>query len=370
MAGIRKRTWKNKSGKHYCYEINWLVGDKQYRKSGFPSLIEAQIALKDVVTDCSTDITLANLSKEYLTRHCALNCKHSTITLYESYMKNIEPLLRLKAKDITKRHIENLVINLKTNGMVNKSINGIVTFVQAMLNYAVDNGFLSQNPILKFKKLPQVKPPIHFLNEKQIEVFLELSKDLPVVYTVFFHTAVLTGMRRGELLALEWPDIDFKHARISVSKQIYRGVTQTTKTGKNRFVDIPDSLKTMLKEYKQSEKVLYKYVFHNAEGKPLHPWNMESTYFKPLLKMCNLYLDENNQIDMLKFHDLRHTYASYLLSKGVPVKYVQEQLGHATARMTLDTYASVMPSVKFGALELLDKMKNNEQFEHDLNTKK
>ena len=69
MAGIRKRTWKNKSGKHTSYEITWVVGGKQYRKSGYPTMIDAQIALKDVVTDCSTDITLRRLSTEYLERH-------------------------------------------------------------------------------------------------------------------------------------------------------------------------------------------------------------------------------------------------------------------------------------------------------------
>ena len=94
---------------------------------------------------------------------------------------------------------------------------------------------------------------------------------------------------------------------------------------------------------------------------------MEETYFKPLLKLCNNILDDDNKIELFKFHDLRHTYATYLLSKGIPVKYVQEQLGHSTARMTLDTYASVMPSVKFGAMDLLDGIQNTE-IEHKLNT--
>ena len=367
MAGIRKRTWKNKSGKHTSYEITWVSGGKQYRKSGYESLIDAQIALKDVVTDCSTDITLRKLSQEYLERHCALNCKHSTITLYESYLKTLEPILKLRARDITKRHIENIVLDLKSRDISNKTINGIVTFVQAMLNYAVDNNFLSNNPVAKFKKLPQVKPPMHFLNEKQQNVFLEQAKTCPEMYYAFFYTALKTGMRRGELLALEWTDIDFKNAKIWINKQIYRGVTQTTKTGKERYVDMPQSLIDVLKAHKQNG-VLSKYVFH-TNGKPLHPYNMEETHFKPLLKRCNTVLDEENQIIKLRFHDLRHSFASYLLSNGVNIKYVQERLGHATARMTLDVYHSVMPSVKFGALELLDKIENNEQIEHKLSTK-
>ncbi len=83
---------------------------------------------------------------------------------------------------------------------------------------------------------------------------------------------------------------------------------------------------------------------------------MESVYFHPLIEKCNKVLDEENHIKKIRFHDLRHTYATYLLSKGIPVKYVQDQLGHSTAKMTLDTYASVMPTVKFGAIDLLNSI--------------
>lgn len=360
MAGISKKSWSTKTGIKYYYEITYYENGKQKKKGGFKTKLDAQLALKDVVTEKNTEITLRKLSQEYLDRHCALNCKHSTVTLYESYKKTIEPLLRIKAKDITRRDIENLILNLKNKNMCNKSINGIVTFIQAMLNYAVDNELLSSNPIARFKKLPQVKPTIHFLNEKQITVFLQQAKLCPVVYNVFFNTALFTGMRRGELLALEWSDIDFKRSKIRVNKQIYRGITQTTKTGKERVIDVSDTLLNLLKEYKQ-QGVLSKYVFH-TNGKPLHPWNMEETYFKPLLKRCNNILDEENQITKLKFHDLRHTYATYLLSKNIPIKYIQHQLGHSTARMTLDTYASVLPTIKNDAMDILNSLcYNNEK---------
>lgn len=357
MAGINKKSWRTKSGIKYYYEITYYENGKQRKKGGYKSKLDAQIALKDVVTEKNTEITLRKLSQEYLQRHCALNCKQSTVSLYESYLRTIDNLLRVKAKDITKRHIENLILELKNRDMCNKSINGIVTFIQAMLNYALDNELLSSNPIARFKKLPQAKPPISFLNEIQQKVFLEQAKTFPQTYYAFFYTALKTGMRRGELLALEWSDIDFKNNKISVNKQIYRGITQTTKTSKIRYVDMADSLKNVLIEHKQ-QGVLSKYVFH-YNGKPLHPYNMEETYFKPLLKQCNQFLDEENQIIKLRFHDLRHSYATYLLSKSIPVKYVQEQLGHASCKMTLDVYNSVMPSAKFGALDLLDSIEKN-----------
>lgn len=364
MAKIRKRTWVNKSGKHTCYEITYVIDGKQYRKGGYKTLLDAQIDLPNVIVDDSSNTKFGTIADSYLNRHCELNCKKSTKDLYENYIEvHLQDFKRKIAKEICKRDFENLVLNLKQKGLSNKTINDIVSLVISIMNYGVDIGYLKTNPVPKFKTLPRIKPDLTFLDEIQQKVFLEQAKDCPEMYYAFFYTALKTGMRRGELLALEWSDIDFKNAKIWINKQIYRGITQTTKTGKERYVDMPESLIKVLKEHKQ-QGVLSKYVFH-TNGKPLHPYNMEDTYFRPLLKRCNKVLSEENQIQKLRFHDLRHSFATYLLSRGVPVKYVQERLGHSTARMTLDTYAKVMPSVKFGALELLDNIENMPQIEHE-----
>lgn len=364
MAKIRKRVWHNKSGKHTCYEISYVIDGKQYRKGGYETLLDAQVDLPNVIVDTNNNTKFGVISDSYLNRHCELNCKKSTKDLYKNYINvHLQDFKRKIAKEINKRDFENLVLTLKTKGLSNKTINDIVSLVISIMNYGVDLGYLKTNPVPKFKTLPRVKPELNFLDETQQKVFLEQAKQCPEMYYAFFYTALKTGLRRGELLALEWTDIDFKNSKIWVNKQIYRGVTQTTKTGKERYIDMPESLIQVLKEHKR-QGVLSKYVFH-TKGKPLHPYNMEETYFKPLLKRCNEVLSEENQIHKLRFHDLRHSFASYLLSRGVPVKYVQERLGHSTARMTLDTYAKVMPSVKFGALELLDKIENMPQIEHE-----
>ena len=71
----------------------------------------------------------------------------------------------------------------------------------------------------------------------------------------------------------------------------------------------------------------------------------------------------------IRLHDLRHTYATYLLSKGVPIKYVQEKLGHSSAKMTLDVYAKYLPSVKFEAMNILNNLHKKDHTEHKQNTK-
>ena len=368
MAGIRKRTWKNKSGVHTCYEITFVVDGKLYRKSGYKSKTDAQIDMKNIVVDINTDISFGLLAEDYISRHCEINCKPSTKLLYKSYLKcNLKDLRGKLARDIKRRDIETVVLKMKQKGLINRSINERVSFVKAVLNYGVEHEFLSANPITKFKKLPNVKPPIHFLTELQILTFLDLAKKFTPRYYAFFATAVYTGMRRGELIALEWSDIDFKNNRIKVNKQIYKGVKLPTKTNRERIIDIPDTLIEILKEHKKQDNISCKLVFHN-NGEPIFPYTMTKIYFHPLIKKCNEVLDEENQIEKIRFHDLRHTYATYLLSNGIPVKYVQNQLGHTTAKMTLDTYAGVMPTVKFGALELLNNIQNRNKIEHDLST--
>ena len=87
-----------------------------------------------------------------------------------------------------------------------------------------------------------------------------------------------------------------------------------------------------------------------------------------MIKLTKVEFLDFQKIKKIRFHDLRHTYATYLLSNGIPVKYVQNQLGHTTAKMTLDTYAGVILTVKFGALELLNNIQNINKIEHDLST--
>ena len=283
MAKIRKRVWKNKSGKHTCYEITYVVEGKQYRKSGYKSLLDAQVDLPNVIKDTSSNVRLEVIIEDYKKRHCELLCKPSTQELYNNYVKvHLEYFKRKIAKEVRKRDIENLIIELKSKGITNKTINGVMTFVQAVFNYGVEAGYLSVNPVGKIKKLPQVKPEIKILNEVQMEMFLTLAESFTPRFYAFFATALFTGMRRGELLALEWSDVDFRRKRITVNKQYYKGQKTTTKTNKERNIDIPDNLIEILRRHKLENNVLSKLVFHNLSGGVIHPYYMEEKHFHPL----------------------------------------------------------------------------------------
>jgi len=376
MAGIRKRTWTTKSGvKKSCWEINYCLNGKAYRKSGYKTRAEAQEAMPDVTKQFDSTIPFEKLAKDYLERHCEVHCKESTKDLYSAYLKvNLKKIKNEKLKNLTTREINGLILDWKREGLANKTINNMLVFIQAVFNYGINNDLISSNPCDKIKKLPLEKKEMFFLNENEVRLFLQKAKEMSPDYYALFYTAIFTGMRRGELLALEWSDINFSEKKININKQLYRKKITSTKTSKStRQISISDGLVEVLKQHKKDSVLLSKIVFCNHEGSYIHPFNMSERYFKPVLKEISKELDKQqivNNLKKIRFHDLRHTYASMLLSKNVPIKYVQNQLGHSSCKVTLDTYAHVMPSVNERAINVLDEINQNKnEIEHNLSIK-
>ncbi|MCP4632157.1 MAG: site-specific integrase [candidate division Zixibacteria bacterium] len=156
-------------------------------------------------------------------------------------------------------------------------------------------------------------------------------------------------MRRGELLALKWSDIDWNSSHIIVRRSLYRGqvITPKSKYSYRRIVMSPMLNKT-LEEHRlfvpQSE---FDLVFCRDDGKPLCPHSLVKRKFFPTLTRAGLR--------RIRFHDLRHTYASLLIAQGENIKFIQNQLGHSSAMTTLDRYGHLMPNAHNEAAEKLDQ---------------
>jgi integrase len=320
-----------------------------------------------VVFEVSSDIKFASLVNLFLTRHCPLNCKESTTDLYDRMIETrFQQFMNKEARNITPKEVENLIFSLKATGLSHLTINKTIQLLRTIYNYAIDSEILSKNPVLKKYRLPEEKKDFEVLDEEQIQQFLDCAKQKNIKTYAMMATFLKTGIRRGELLALEWSDIDFKNQIIKVNKQIYRNKKVPTKNNKHRTLDMPTNLIKILQEYKKEQQVLSKIVFCDLEGGYMNPAVLERHYFRATLKAFN---NESPQEVKIRLHDLRHTYATYLLSKGVPIKYVQEKLGHSSAKMTLDVYAKYLPSVKFEALNILNNLHKKDldrtQTEHE-----
>jgi integrase len=167
--------------------------------------------------------------------------------------------------------------------------------------------------------------------------------------------ALRTGLRQGEILALEWGDIDSHGGFIEVRRTNYLGHIGTPKNGKTRRVDMSDGLREALAHHKQvlaaealaAGKSMAEWVFPNEGGKPFWAPNLRKR-FDTCLRKAGLR--------RVPFHALRHSYASALIALGEPLAYVQAQLGHASIAQTVDTYGHMIEGANRKALNRLDDL--------------
>ena len=214
-------------------------------------------------------------------------------------------------------------------------------------------------------------------NDKKVKPFTleEQKRFLKAIeghrYEVLFLVALYTGLRKGEILALTWNDIDFIKNTVTVSKTAGRVIditkdsrskeyikVGTPKTAKgNRVVPLPDFLVKRLKQYKlfkkeESLKIGIQFkesnnLFTAKTGNIVAPPNLHEAFKEILLKAG---------LEDRKFHDLRHTYATRLFELGESAKTVQELLGHSSISMTLDIYTHVLKETKETAVKKLDEL--------------
>ncbi|MEE8551820.1 MAG: site-specific integrase, partial [Desulfobacterales bacterium] len=178
---------------------------------------------------------------------------------------------------------------------------------------------------------------LSILTPSEILSLLDASPDLK--HKTLFMLAVTTGLRQGELLGLKWTDIDWFNNQIHVNRTYnhFRFYDPKTKKSKRR-VDVPPQMMKQLKEWKiacpSSDLGL---VFPNESCKPMSSLNMYNRKFLPALKKAKL--------NKIRFHDLRHIYASLLIDQGENIKYIQNQMGHASIKITMDTYGHLIKDV-------------------------
>lgn len=197
-------------------------------------------------------------------------------------------------------------------------------------------------------------------DEDDISRFLEAVKDTP--YHALFHTALFTGMRRSEMLALRWQDVDFTYSQVYVNRSLHQlkdgsfVFTQPKSAKSSRTIALPPSTTLLLKGHQEKQKQERAMlgvgltdddlVFSTLEGKPLRP-NTVSRAWTTLAARCGL--------KVIRFHDARHSHASLMLKQGIHPKIVQERLGHSTIAITLDTYSHVAPGLQEAAAKRFDE---------------
>jgi integrase len=256
----------------------------------------------------------------------------------------------VKLKRLNSVHLQSFYRNRVDSGLSGSTVHKMHDILRRGLAQAVKWHLVPRN-VAEAATPPRPTPKeMQALSVDEARRLLEAAGEdrLEALYVLAIHT----GMRQGELLALRWQDVDLENAVASVRRTLTRSggkvVFGEPKTKKSRrsirlTPQAVEALRVHLKRQLQDIEILgdrYQdqgLVFTTNTGAPINPSNLRQRSFAPLLKRAGL--------PHIRFHDLRHTCATLLLSRGVHPKFVQELLGHATIAITLDTYSHVMPSM-------------------------
>jgi integrase len=294
-----------------------------------------------------------------------------TYERYEAITRlHINPILgKVKLQELLPRHIKLLQTQNLKAGLSNTTVGAI----HEMLHKALDDAWKLE--LVKRNVCDMISPPrrqhkeYQPLNAAQSRKLLEAAKDHP--QETLFILALTTGMRRGELLGLKWQDIDFDNRVLHVKRALSRLPTKMGKEKGDLYIEADLKTKSSkrsialtgfaisaLTQHKSRQDEMkrragklwqdHDYVFSKPDGKHLNPGHDVLVQLKILLKKAGL--------PEVRFHDLRHSVATFLLSMGVHPKIVQDILGHSEISMTLDTYSHVSPTMQREAMEKLNAM--------------
>jgi integrase len=288
--------------------------------------------------------------------------KARTLEIYDDYVTRIiRPVFgAYRINDIQAADVQRFYLSLADQGYGGRTIELIHVILTNIFKLAGKWDLLRKNPMLAVDKPRHTKQEMKSLSTEQARAFLKVIAGKPD--ECLFQFLILTGCRPGELLALQWSDIDQQHKTVTIQRTLARLKTgwQFTdpKTAKSkRTIPIPMTLLQMLQHHKRSqqEKRLkvgsawqrYDLVFCNSIGDPLG-----ENYIRDKFRDC---LAEA-ELPHFRVYDLRHSVATLLMGQGMSPKIVSERLGHANINITLGTYSHVLPTMQQEASDKLEKL--------------
>lgn len=221
---------------------------------------------------------------------------------------------------------------------------------RAALEKAVQEGLIGVNPAIGCKLPPKKAREMQVLTREEIQRFLIQAK--AEGYFELFLLELTTGLRRGELLALQWDDLNLETGELQINKQVYRTkedgllISQPKTKSSIRTVSLPQPLLTILKEYKEGVNSRWMFPSPLKEDSPLDP-----AYIRTRLHL----ILEHAQCKQIRFHDLRHTFATMALGSGMDIKTLSAMLGHVSAATTLDIYTHITNPMRSEAAAKIDQ---------------
>jgi integrase len=334
-------------------------------KSGFRTKKECEAALAEIITKLdkgeyfeASDMNL----KEYLIYWLDIyksKIAPSTLQRYQEYSNYaIKHIGNIKLEKLKPINLQKLYVKLEetlTSGTVLK----VHRMLHLALKHAVNWQMINSNPADAVTAPKANKTEMKVWSPEISAKFMNGIRGTTAFLPVML--ALTTGMRRGEISALKWSNVNFKDGFISITHNMQRVdgnhyELKPPKTDKSaRTIAMMDITIKELKEHRKKQleiKLLMGYEYKDEnfvcaweDGRPYTPHYISDIFRKYVLKL---------DFPKIRFHDLRHTHATMLLSKGVHPKVVSERLGHSTINITLDTYSHVLPNMQKEAVKKLN----------------
>lgn len=337
------------------------VGDKKAAQV-VAEKIQAKLQLGEFDLNGETKKTVPTFktySEKYMDTYSTLNHKPSTHDSYRSTL-DIHLLPAFGEKDldrITRSDIKAFISGKRKEGLSSGTVRNFKAYLSSILSEAVDDEIIPFNPAARTGKMIKKddKPEIRPFTWEEMKRFEDTIKDHFPRYYPFFLTALRTGMRLGELLALKPGDLDFNGGLIEIRRSYTKGRITTPKNGKSRPVDMSRQLQDVLKKHLTDRKKETlkngwqeppEYLFYSEAGRMLDGDNLRRRTFKRALGKAGLR--------HIRIHDLRHTYASLRVAKGDNLQDISKQLGHHSVKFTLDVYSHWLPGSNKKQIDELD----------------
>ena len=282
--------------------------------------------------------TLRSFAIEWLETYAVSNNKYSTVVSKESILRlHLLPELGdLLLSEIGPREIERYKAR-KLTSLSPKSVNNHLTVLRKCLDTAQEWGLVETIPKVKWLRTPPSE--FDFLTFEEAD---RLLAHVDPSWSAMVLTALRTGLRQGELAALRWQDLDLPGRKLRVKRSVWKGHISSPKSGRFREVPLSTKLAEVLQDHRHLRGEL---VFCRENG---------SMFKYTQLRWPLWRASRRAGLRKAGWHMLRHTFASHLAMRGVPLKAIQELLGHATMEMTM-RYAHLAPSIHRDAVEELDR---------------
>lgn len=349
--GMRKRKWHS------------FAGSKREAQNECSRLISAMNSGSYLAP---SKLTVASFLDQWLD-HMRSQVAPRTIERYEEIArKNLAPilgsalLLKLRAEQISAAYAKALQNGRRdgSGGLSPRTVHHMHRVLKQALRQAVNWNLLLRNPADAVRPPKVERAQMKALDANETALLIEHFRPTRMFIPIIL--AVMCGLRRGEIAALKWRSVDLASAQLSVSESVEQtsnGVrNKETKSGRSRTVALPSIVvdELLAHRLRQAEELFKLGVRANEQSAVVSQVTGESLRPNSLTHEFVRILSKSSALPRFRFHDLRHTHATHLLSNGVHPKIAQERLGHSSISITLDLYSHVMPGMQEDAASKVD----------------